>query len=655
MSDQDTRIPANSDKRIEGLHLARVVSIGDPTYMGRFFVQLLREVNSDDSFQGQGIPVHYMSPFYGVTNQKYLGESPDVYNETQKAYGMWMVPPDPGQVVLCFFEDGKGYWLGCVLDEFMNFAIPGIAATKFVTPESKQTNKERVPVAEYNKKIRGSSTKDPTNLLKPAHLIELNFDAQGLLEDDVRGITTSSARRDMPSMVFGISTPGPIDKGGKTGPVGVKEYKVAAHKVSRLGGSTFVMDDGDAAWERKKPPWEDVPDYGELGQGDPKRPHNELFRLRTRTGHQILLHNSEDLIYIGNSRGTCWIEMSSDGKLDIYAKDSINIRTEQDFNFYAGRDMNLEIERNFNIKVKKEMHTHVLKDSILIVDENQKVHIKKDVDYTYNQKYKHTIDQDVDILMNQNLKQTIQQNVDILINQNLKETVKQNVDLNYTGTLKTTVTGSVSLKYNAGLKTLVTGNSDYTSTGALKITGNSSLDLKTDGSSKFTAGSSTEIKSGSDNKITAGSSNHLKSGGNHYTSGSGVLVNCIVRATNFVSSTGATASSANTASAANQSVETSATANTATKAELPKILKTHSLPNEKGEKFVDSIMRRIPTFEPYPHHENLDPQKYKSDKIDRDAEGRYEDNTETMMKTPTYWKKYTTSIDTFEKRGDQGE
>lgn len=614
----DTRAPANDDSdRIEGLRLARVVSIADPTYMGRLFVQILREVNSDDSAQGQGIPVRYISPFYGVTSHKYLGASSDVYNETQKAYGMWMVPPDPGQLVLCYFQEGQGYWIGSVIDEYMNFSMPGIAATKFVSPESKQTKKERVPVSEYNKEINGSSAKDPTNLNKPAHLIEVVFDNQGLLEDDTRGITTSSARRDMPSMVFGISTPGPIDKTGKTGPVGVKEYKVAAHKVSRLGGSTFVMDDGDPAWERKKPPWEDVPDYAELGKGDPKRPHNELIRLRTRTGHQIVLHSSEDLIYVGNSRGTCWIELSSDGKLDIYAKDSINIRTEQDFNFYAGRDMNIEVERNFNIKVKKEMHTHVLKDSILIVDENQKVHIKKDVDYTYNQKYKHTIDQDVDILMNQNLKHTIQ----------------QNVDLNYKGILKNTVDGQVNLKFNAGLKTLVTGDTNHTSTGNTKITTSKEFDLKTNGN----------------NKITAGRSNHLKSGENHFTSASTVMVNTVIRASNFVSSTGTAAQSA---TPANQNVPPSTIAN---KAELPKILKTHSLPNEKGEKFVDSIMRRIPTFEPYPHHENLDPQAYKSDKIDRDVEGRYEDNTETMMKTPKFWKKYTTELDTFEKLGDKSE
>ena len=61
-------------------------------------------------------------------------------------------------------------------------------------------------------------------------------------------------------------------------------------------------------------------------------PHNELTRIRTRTGHQLLFHNSEDLIYIGNANGTSWVELSSDGKVDVFAEDSISFHTKNDFN-----------------------------------------------------------------------------------------------------------------------------------------------------------------------------------------------------------------------------------------------------------------------------------------------------------------------------------
>jgi hypothetical protein len=83
--------------------------------------------------------------------------------------------------------------------------------------------------------------------------------------------------------------------------------------------------------------------------GDVGIPHNELVRIRTRTGHQILLHNSEDLIYIGNARGTAWVELTSNGKIDIYAADSISMHTKGDYNVTADGDINLTAAGSINL------------------------------------------------------------------------------------------------------------------------------------------------------------------------------------------------------------------------------------------------------------------------------------------------------------------
>jgi hypothetical protein len=113
------------------------------------------------------------------------------------------------------------------------------------------------------------------------------------------------------------------------------------------------MDDGDDRYIRKKSASDGPPEYAEVEQkekGDVNIPYNEYFRVRTRTGHQILLHNSEDLIYIGNAKGTTWIELTSNGKIDIFAQDSISIHTENDLNFRADRDINFEAGRNVNVR-----------------------------------------------------------------------------------------------------------------------------------------------------------------------------------------------------------------------------------------------------------------------------------------------------------------
>jgi hypothetical protein len=434
-----------------GPYIARVVSHLDKTYMGQLQVEILRTGSGNTPSESSLHRVKYMSPFYGVTPESAVGIAPDDYNETQKSYGMWMVPPDVGTRVMVIFVDSNpkdGYWIGCIMDEAANFMVPGIAATQKVVEDPETDNAGnfgRVPVAEYNKKAEksgedvGQISVNPTNAYKPKHPLADVLIAQGLVFDDSRGITTSSARREIPSMVFGISTPGPVDRrpGAKQAPIGKSEWKIPNAFVSRLGGSTFVMDDGDDKWLRKTTASEGPPEYANLEDGEtdgqPDLPHNELIRLRTRTGHQILFHNTEDLIYITNARGTAWIELTSDGKIDIFAQDSISIKTDKDLNLYSGRDINIEAKRNFNIKVHEEMHTHVVKDHILIVDENQKIHVKMDVDKTYEQNYTHHVKQDVNKLYDQNYLQHVLEDVDKVFDGAYQHKVGGDVDLNIGG------------------------------------------------------------------------------------------------------------------------------------------------------------------------------------------------------------------------------
>jgi hypothetical protein len=492
--------------------LAKVISHLDTSYMGSLEVQLLRPGSGNDTSAAQVQQVKYMSPFYGVTGFDYVTNQND-YNNTQKSYGMWFVPPDVGTLVVVIFvndDPGRGYWIGCVPDEGMNFMIPGIAATQNSVDSATADaagRPGRVPVAEYNK-LENNRDGDSTQFKKPQHPLVDALASQGLLLDDTRGITTSSARRETPSMVFGISTPGPFDKKptAKTGAVGKSDSRITNAPVSHIGGSTFVMDDGDDKFLRKTPAGTGGPSYAAIEQGETGGnvdiPHNELIRIRTRTGHQILLHNSEDLIYIGNASGSTWIELTSNGKIDIFAEDSISIHTSKDFNFHAGRDINLEAGRNVNVKAGNNIHAESAK------------------------------------------------NTDIVIGQNGKITTLGKMDVNTTG------------------------------------------------SNKFTAGTTTEINSGGNQLVTAAK----------------VHMNGPIAAI----------------------------------AEIASPLLTHILPSADGSTF-ESIMRRVPTHEPYPQHENLDPLKYSSDKTDRNVDNQLTHPTESMKEPAAAWKNYSTTTDTFNK------
>ena len=109
-----------------GPYLATVISHLDPSYMGILEVEILRPTGNTSS-EGQLHQVKYMSPFCGVTSYDHVAKDPNDYNNTQKSYGMWMIPPDPGTTVVVIFIEGdpkRGYWIGCVQqDENMNFKI----------------------------------------------------------------------------------------------------------------------------------------------------------------------------------------------------------------------------------------------------------------------------------------------------------------------------------------------------------------------------------------------------------------------------------------------------------------------------------------------------------------------------------------------------
>ena len=100
-----------------GPYLAKIISHLDPTYMGMLEVEILRPVGNEKGSEGQIHQVKMMSPFYGATSIDYVAQDPNNYDNTQKSYGMWFVPPDVGTTVVVIFIDGdprRGYWIGCV-------------------------------------------------------------------------------------------------------------------------------------------------------------------------------------------------------------------------------------------------------------------------------------------------------------------------------------------------------------------------------------------------------------------------------------------------------------------------------------------------------------------------------------------------------------
>ena len=320
----------------------------DPTRSGRVQV-FIPEFGGNPEDQVNWRTVSYASPFMGHTSTEYnQNDTPDTqsaFDHVSHTYGMWMVPPDVGIEVIVLFIAGdpmRGYWLACVNSNLSRHMLPGLASSTNVDASNANADTKKsytsgntVPVVEFNENISSNKT-NPNfyNSPKPIHEVQYAvLKQQGLEKDNVRGTISSSSQRETPSHVFGISTPGrphlndPADDPNYINKLNLGTITEEYYKVkSRKGGHTFVMDDGAV-----------------LGQ-------DQLVRLRTAQGHQILMHDTEETIYISHAKGNSWVELTRDGSINIYSKSGFNLRSEGDINIHSDQDINMNAQGNINMR-----------------------------------------------------------------------------------------------------------------------------------------------------------------------------------------------------------------------------------------------------------------------------------------------------------------
>jgi hypothetical protein len=312
------------DNPASGIYIGEVVTTADPALNGRLnvYIPALHKDKSDDKSVAYFNCI-FSSPFAGSTNYANVNvNGKRDHTMSQKSYGMWMVPPDVGNQVLVAFSDTNLKYpviLSCLFPEDLTHMVPGAAGNinNYTKPGF------NLPVSEKNK----FDSENPGNSLdspRPAHLDYAKaIYNQGLIGDGIRGASYSSARRESPSSVFGILTPGnfkaPID-----GP---------PIQGNRSAGHSFVMDDGDQNGQSKN------------------------IRLRTGGGNQILMDDNEGIIYFINKDGKAWMELDSAGNITIFGEGDVDVRAKGNFNLRADRNVNIEAGGDVNIKAAGDTAT----------------------------------------------------------------------------------------------------------------------------------------------------------------------------------------------------------------------------------------------------------------------------------------------------------
>jgi hypothetical protein len=313
----------------------------DPIRSGRLRVYVSDMGGTDPDDSNSWVTVNYMTPFYGLTEGTGDKTGYGTYLQNSVSYGMWTSPPDVGTTVICIFVNGDpnyGYWIGCVPEPEALFMVPANGSTETAVLNESEANSyggaKKLPVTNINTN-NDAINESPTFYDEPkpvnSYLAGV-LNQQGLIRDTIRGTIGTSAQRESPSRVgWGVNTPGrPIYEGGFTDETIAEaatsgEQQSSLKITSRRVGHSIVMDDGDL-----------------LGR-------DQLVRIRSSLGHQILMSDDGQCLFIIHANGQSWVELGKEGTIDMYATNSVNIRTQGDLNLHADNNINMHAKKDFNL------------------------------------------------------------------------------------------------------------------------------------------------------------------------------------------------------------------------------------------------------------------------------------------------------------------
>ena len=274
-----------------GVYVGKVVEAADGDYGGAIHVQIVnnQKWGATDTREDRQkfTKVRTVSPFGGSIASA----------DATVTYGASFPPPATGtEVLVAFTGDGPiGFLLGVLPTVGRNGSVPGLPASQ-ISEQDNTIGPSIDPGLQQNSNVR------------PRHPVANSVADQGTGLDPIRGVGSSGGRRESPSNVAGFLTP---------------------------AGHSFVMDDGTVAHKEGE---NYVPDQArEEGE-------NNLVRLRSAGGAQMLFNDSAGIVYITNQKGTSWMQMDSDGNVDVYASGSVSYHAEKDFNLFAGGDINMDAD-----------------------------------------------------------------------------------------------------------------------------------------------------------------------------------------------------------------------------------------------------------------------------------------------------------------------
>jgi len=354
----------------EFITLGTVVDTNDPQQMGR-----VRAVCPawGDTFQTTAVDLPwciYVSPFGGQMDygneatggtDRGPGDSENFKTVGSIAYGLWAIPKVGAQVIVACLDGDPSIriYMGCVYNQFVPHTMPHGRWMSDDHDALELSTVDAAPFGPYSSRER---------LIEPLSTnIEQAFGQQGepnyewrnrAADYTVAGIgvqtldaTASNVQDDKnftqngwtSTQGYAVSRSDPDGQSNLTGNI----YDSQVYALTSPGFHALSMDD---------------------------RIENCRIRLRTTGGHQILLDDTNERIYIQTAQGNNWIELDQAGNIDIYTTNKVNIRAAKDINLTSDETIRLTAKKGIHMYTDDEIRMHALKDIHVLTEQNLRGH-----------------------------------------------------------------------------------------------------------------------------------------------------------------------------------------------------------------------------------------------------------------------------------------
>jgi hypothetical protein len=355
--------------------IGTVVDTNDPQQLGRLRV-VVTAWGDSWNHKTENMPwCMFVSPLAGQTHVGTKG--PGIQETTGGvAYGMWGIPKVGAQVVVMSMDENHMYRLvmGCVFDANTPHTMPH---GRWMYDDHPKLDKERPKSKPYGPYSSTESLIQPLsqNLQQAFGNNDVAYEWRTRAADySVSRVDVSQLNQSYSGVQDDLEVTNADDNWVST--QGYQNSRIDPH-----GNPNGKNNDSHVySWT--------TPGFHSISMDD--RQENCRTRIRTTSGHQILLDDTNERIYISTAQGNNWIEMDQAGNISIYSSSKVSVRSNADINLSSDQqvriygkqgvhirsndDIRISAKSDIHAQADKSIHAHAKND--VLVQADKKIHIK---------------------------------------------------------------------------------------------------------------------------------------------------------------------------------------------------------------------------------------------------------------------------------------